>query len=57
MRNTNKAVVHIPKLLPDPFLFLFHNRWFPLKCFSDLKKTVEIKQNFALAKKTKILKK
>ena len=56
MRNTNKAVVHIPKLLPDPFLFLFHNRWFPLKCFSDLKKTVEIKQNFALAKKTKILK-
>ena len=56
MRNTNKTVVHIPKLLADPFLFLFHNRWFPLKRFTDLQKTAEMKENFALAKKTKILK-
>ena len=56
MRNTNKTVIYIPKLRAGRYLFLFHTRWLLFKSLIDLKKIVEIKENFTLTKKTEMLK-
>ena len=53
MRNTNKTVIHILKLMAGQYLFLFHISWLLFKSFTDLQKVVEMKENYVLAKTPK----
>ena len=52
MKKIKKSAIHISRLRTGQYMLLFHTCWLLFKNFNDLQKVVEIKADFALAKKT-----